>query len=354
MDKNASTSDIKKAYYGMAKKYHPDTNKDPKARESFVECQQAYEILSDPQKKEQFDQFGSSAFDQSGGFNPGAGAGNPFSGGFGGFGGPGFEGGFSFDDIFNAFSQGGATGGRKGKRQGRYEAVGEDIEVQTNISFMDAAHGSEKTINITPLTTCTTCTGSGLKAGTKRGECPRCSGTGTKVHFVQGGFQMASTCNACAGTGIVIPKGSECKSCEGAGVVRERKAVRVDIPAGVEDGMRLKVMNEGDAPVLPAGESANAKLHRGDLYVHIRVQAHPNFSRNGSDVLYTATIPMTTAMLGGRIKVPTLDGEVDLVVPTGTMTGEKITMSGMGMRKLSSRRTANGDLKVEFKVQMPK
>lgn len=323
-------------------------------------------MLSDPKKKETWDQYGAAAFDSgfdpSGGGGPGPG-GNPFAGGnpFGGFGGAtggagGFGAEFNFEDLFSAFGgAGGARRGRRGASPFQEEVmVGENIEVQTQISFMDAAKGVTKDILITPLVQCKTCTGSGLKKGMSRSACNSCDGTGTRVHFMQGGFQMASTCNSCGGTGVTVPRGGECGTCKGNGAVRERRTVSVDIPGGVEDGMRLRVMGEGDFP--PTGQAANPKAatQKGDLYVFIRVAADSKFSRSGSDVLYTASIPLTTAVLGGEIKVPTLDGEVKVKVATGTGTGDKITLSGMGMKKLSSRRGNNGDLRVEFKVQMPK
>ncbi|KAF4552875.1 DnaJ C terminal domain-containing protein 1 [Elsinoe fawcettii] len=360
--KSASASEIKKAYYGLAKKYHPDTNKDPSAKEKFAAAQSAYEILSDPKKKEAFDSYGSAAFDQSGGFNPGAG-GDPFggAGGFrggfgGGFGGAqGFGGAdFNFEDLFGAFA--GRSGRGRGQRAGGFAEeilVGDNIEVQTNITFMDAAKGVRKDVHITPLVQCKTCTGSGLKKGASRSACSSCDGTGTRVHFMQGGFQMASTCGTCAGTGTVTPRGSECGSCKGDGAVRERRTVTVDIPGGVEDGMRLRVAGEGDAA--PTGQAgARARSQTGDLYVFIRVAPDSKFSRAGSDILYTASIPLTTAILGGEITVPTLDKDVRVRVGTGTNTGDRVTLSGMGMKKLSSRRGGQGDLRVEFKVQMPK
>ncbi|KAA8650679.1 hypothetical protein EYZ11_003446 [Aspergillus tanneri] len=362
VDKGASASDIKKAYYGLAKKYHPDTNKDAEAKEKFAEAQSAYELLSDAKKRENYDRFGSAAFDQNGGFDPNAAGGNPFAGagGFGGFGG-GFPGGFAadinFEDLFGAFAGGARRAGRG--RRGPFQEilVGEDVEVQTSISFMDAAKGTSKDIVINPLTQCGTCKGDGLKKGAKRTQCRQCNGSGTRVHFMQGGFQVAATCDACGGVGVMVPRGSECGSCNGNGVVRDRKTIQVDIPGGVEDGMRLRVAGEGDAP--PAGVSAapGTRTQRGDLYVSIRVSPDHRFSRSGSDILYTASIPLTTALLGGEATVPTLDGEVKVKVATGTGTGDRITLSGMGMKKLSGRArgfTPTGDLKVEFKVAMPK
>lgn len=367
VDKGASAGDIKKAYYGMAKKYHPDTNKDPKAKDKFSEAQSAYELLSDSKKRETYDRFGSAAFDQNGGFDPNAAGGNPFAGGggFGGFGGGGFGGGFpggfaadiNFEDLFGAFTGGARRGGRGRRNPFQEILVGEDVEVQTSISFMDAAKGTSSDIVITPLSECGTCHGDGLKKGAKRSQCRSCNGSGTRVHFVQGGFQLAATCDNCGGTGLMVPRGSECGTCNGNGVFRDRKTIQVDIPGGVEDGMRLRVAGEGDAPPTGTNAAPGSRTQKGDLYVSIRVSPDQRFSRSGSDILYTATVPLTTALLGGEATVPTLDGEVKVKVATGTGTGDRITLSGMGMKKLGSRARAfnpNGDLRVEFKVSMPK
>lgn len=370
VDKSASAAEIKKAYYGLAKKYHPDTNKDAGAKEKFASAQSAYEVLSDAEKKKAFDSYGAAAFDSSGGFNPGAGAGgpggNPFGGGgFGGFGGFGGgaqgAGGFqdiNFEDLFGAF-----TGGRRGRgggggRRNPFEEqimVGDNVEVQTNISFLDAAKGVKKDIHITPLVECGTCTGSGLKNGAKKAECKSCGGTGQRVTSM-GGFHMSATCGSCGGSGFAIPRGSSCNTCGGDGAVKERKTITIDIPGGVEDGMRLRVNGEGDAPMTgQATSSGTIRGQKGDLYVLIRVATDSKFKRNGSDILHTATIPLTTAVLGGDIKVPTLEGEVMVKVPTGSGTGDRVTLSGMGMKVLSTgRRGGKGDLKVEFKVAMPK
>ncbi|KAI5854264.1 hypothetical protein BZA05DRAFT_393694 [Tricharina praecox] len=359
VEKSASTSEIKKAYYSAAKKYHPDSSKEPNAREKFQEVQSAYEILSDPEKKQQFDQFGEAGFDPSGGpggFHPGAGG--PFSGfggaggGFSGFGGSPFGADFSFEDLFNAAAGGG--GGRRGRSPFAENMVGPDIRAQATISFMQAAQGTRLDIRINPQVHCGTCTGSGLKSGTKTKQCGRCGGTGTRVHFMRGGFQMAATCDSCSGTGKIIPPGSECKTCDGNGMVHETRTINVDIPAGVEESMQLHVAGEGDAPPATPGVSSG-KTKRGDLYIHLVIEPHPKFARKGSDILHTTTIPLTTALLGGVIKIPTLDGDVDLKVPNGTNTGDTITMPGRGMKKFSqSRRGGYGDLKIEFKVNIPK
>ena len=362
VSKGASAGEIKKAYYALAKQYHPDTNKEASAKEKFSNAQSAYEILSDPKKKETYDTYGAAAFDQGPGFDPSGGqpggGGNPFSG-FGGFGGGSAQGGFgadfNFEDLFGAFTGGGRRGrGSRGQPFQEEILVGENIEVQTNISFMDAAKGISKDITTNPMVKCRTCSGSGLKKGVSRTSCKQCNGTGTRVHFMQAGFQMASTCTACGGQGVAAPKGGECNTCYGNGVVKEKKTVNVDIPGGVEDGMRLRVTGEGDAPATGAAANPNARTSRGDLYVFIRVAPDTKFSRSGSDILYTATIPLTTAVLGGEVKVPTLEGEVKVKVATGTGTGDKVTLGGMVMKKLSGRRSGNGDLKVEFKVAMPK
>lgn len=343
--KTASTSEIKKAYYSLAKKWHPDQNKDPAAREKFQELTAAYEILSDPAKKEQFDQFGEAAFDPSAGFNPGAGAGFG-QGGFSGFRG-GFSSDFSFEDLFGAF---GAGGSRRGSTEGII--LGDNIEVETTISFAEAAKGTSKDIRIHPLVQCKTCMGTGMKSGTKKQNCGRCNGTGTRVHFMQGGFQMASTCNTCSGMGVITPPGSECRTCSGSGVTKEARTITIDIPAGVDTGMKMRVDGEGDAPQASAS-GASFRTRKGDLFVHIRVAPHKDFKRKGLDVYYTATIPLTTALLGGRVKVPTLDGEVDIKVPLGTNTGDMIAIGGRGMRGLNSSKYV-GDLKVEFKLDLPK
>ena len=363
MDKNASSSEIKKAYYSLAKKYHPDTNKGAGAKDRFAESQAAYEILSDSKKKEAWDQYGAAAFDQGAGFDPSGaagGGGGPFggtasAGGFGGFSSGGFGADINFEDLFGAFTGGGRRG--RGSRQSPFQEevlVGHNIEVQTHVSFMDAAKGTSKDIFITPLVQCKTCSGTGLTKGQTRSTCKKCGGTGTRVHFMQAGFQMASTCDTCAGQGVVVPKGAECGPCGGNGVVRERKTVNIDIPGGVEDGMRLRVSGEGDAPLTGTAANPNAQTTRGDLYVFIRVAADSKFSRAGADVLYTASIPLTTAVLGGEIRVPTLEGEVKLKVATGTGTGDRTNLSGLGMPRLGGRRNARGDLRVEYKVSMPK
>ncbi|BFZ53731.1 mdj1 protein precursor [Savitreella phatthalungensis] len=351
LDRSADKAAIKKAYFNLAKQYHPDSNKDPKAKDRYVEVQEAYEMLKDPAKKEQFDTYGSAGFDTNGNpQNPGfGGGGNPF--GAAGFG----PGGFNFDDLFSAFG-GAARAGARGAAQNQI-VVGDAIEVATSISFAEAARGSSKSIRIEPLTKCSPCEGSGLKPGEKKSACLACGGAGTRIHVMQGGFQMQMTCEVCGGAGIVIPRGKGCGSCGGDGVVRTAKTVRVDIPAGIEDGMRLRVAGEGDAPAV-ASLPGSVHTRNGDLYVHVRIQPSKEFQRDGPNLRHRTTIPMTTAALGGRVRIPTLDGTVEIKVPQGTNTGDAITMAGRGMPRLSTGQfgapRGSGDLTIEFKVSMPK
>lgn len=312
-------------------------------------------MLSDQKKREAWDQFGAAAFDQGASFDPGPASGaGPFSGaananGFG------FGSDINLEDLFGAFTGHNRRG--RGSRQSSYRdelLVGEDIEVQTNISFMGAAKGTTKEIYITPKVKCKTCSGGGLKKGQSRSTCKKCGGSGTQVHFIQQGFQMASTCGACGGSGVIVPRGAECEACNGNGAVRERKAVRVDIPGGVEDGMRIRVIGEGDAPQTGTAPNPNMRSRSGDLYVFIRVASDSKFSRSGADILYTALIPLTTAILGGEVKIPTLDGETIVKVPTGTGSGDTVNLRRMGMPIVGSRVGAAGDLRVEFKINMPK
>lgn len=354
----ASSSEIKKAYYSLAKKFHPDTSKEQNAKEKFAEAQSAYELLNDPQKKAAWDQYGSAAFDQGANAgNPGGpgmgngpfGAGGPFGGGFG------MD--FNFEEIFKNFTGNAAGSRRRGGRnpfQNEEILVGDSVEIQTSVSFIEAAKGTSKTIVINPLNTCKSCSGSGLKPDIKRSSCKQCNGTGTRIQFVSGGFQMASSCSACDGQGSSIPRGGECRTCSGNGVTRERKTLNIDIPGGIEDGMRLRIDGEGDSPATGTISDPNIRTKRGDLYVLVRVATDPKFKRTGHDVLYTATVPLTTALLGGEIKVPTLDGEVNIKIATGTATGDTITLSGRGMKKLDDRRRSFGDLRIEFKVAIPK
>lgn len=355
VDRTASASEIKKAYYKLAKQYHPDINKEKGADEKFQDIQAAYEVLSDESKKKQYDQFGAAAFDETGGSSgfggQSGGADGPFNpfGNFGGFGfggGPGGAQGFSFEDLF-----GGATRGRS-RSGGMPVYKGDDVEISTTVSLEDVARGVAKEVEYSTLDDCGTCHGSGLKAGKSKKTCPSCNGSGTTVHIVQGGFQMAATCSTCSGSGVIIPRSSQCGTCHSRGVVNNTKKTVIDIPAGVPDGIRLRLSNEGDSP--DVASDANVRKLKGDLYIRIKVRTHPTFQRERSDLLYTVNIPMTTAALGGKIEVPTLlKGKIRLNIPQATQSGMVITVPEEGL-PVSDRKGKHGDYKVTVKVKVLK
>ncbi|BGO88817.1 mdj1 protein precursor [Rhodotorula toruloides] len=341
--KDASTSEIKKAYYQLAKKYHPDSSKEPGAKEKFVEIQEAYDTLSDDKKRADFDRFGSAS--QQPGFDSdafaratssfgGAGFGDFFGGGAGGASGADI-----FESLFGAFGRGGAAGPRQ------TQPVGDDIDVSISVPFIQAAKGTSKTIQTSPVVDCHTCHGSGLREGMKKTTCGSCGGTGTRTFTIQSGFQMASTCAACGGSGSVAPPGSNCGTCAGVGKVRERRSVEVKIPPGVDDGMRIRLDGKGDAPI-------GGKGRNGDLFVRINVQPSKVFTRQGSNLYETVSVPFYTAILGGRAPVKTLDRDVEVKVPQGTQPGEEMVLRGRGVKKLYKEEY--GDLIVRFNVSMPR
>ncbi|CAN6637207.1 dnaJ homolog 1, mitochondrial [Trichomonascus vanleenenianus] len=360
VDRKASAREIKKAYYQLAKKFHPDVNKESGADQKFQDIQSAYELLSDDKKKAQFDQFGSAAFDANGNAHPGGFGGtddpyNPF-GSFGGFNFGGAAGGggqgFSFEDIFGAFGQGAGRSGRRPGGGGMMHYKGDDIEVMAHITLEDAATGKPVQVKYSTLDECGTCHGSGLKAGQSKKTCGACGGTGTQVHLMQGGFQMASTCGVCKGSGVTIPRSGECGTCHAQGVVQTSKTTTVDVPSGIADGMRLKVAGAGDSPAVLS--ASNVQRSKGDLYVRVRVKPHKLFERVKNDLLYVASIPMTTAALGGRVAIPTLSGHsVQLNVPTSTQPGTTITIPEQGFPHLN-RKGYKGDLRVTFDVKTPR
>ncbi|ANB13005.1 Mdj1p [Sugiyamaella lignohabitans] len=367
VDRKASAKDIKKKYYELAKKYHPDVNKEDGADKKFQDIQSSYEILSDDSKRKQYDQFGAAAFEQGAGpGGPGQGGGfggsdgpfNPF-GNFSGFQGFNFGGAssgqgqtFNFEDLFGFGDMGGNGGRRGGRGSGFMHYKGDDVESVTHITLEEAGAGKAQNIEYSTLDQCGTCKGSGLKAGKKKDTCPSCGGTGSTIHLMQGGFQMASTCGVCEGTGVIIPRGSQCGTCHAKGVVKKDKSTIVDIPAGIEDGMRLKLSGEGDAP--PVLNASNVRISKGDLYVRVRVKPHELFKREHSNLFYRASIPMTTAALGGKIEIPTLQGsKIKLNIPSATQPGTVVTINDQGMPVLN-RKGARGDLKVTFDVKTPR
>ncbi|KIY67568.1 hypothetical protein CYLTODRAFT_431244 [Cylindrobasidium torrendii FP15055 ss-10] len=343
--KDASQADIKKAYFALARKYHPDTNPDKNAQEKFVEIQGAYDTLKDAKKRAAYDQYGSAS--QQPGFDPDAfsqafGGGNPF-GGYSGFpggspfsAGGGSSGSAFFDNLF-----GGLNGGRGKSR-------GDDIETTVNVSFMESCKGTTRKVKTSPVVDCNTCSGSGLKAGAKRTTCTTCGGSGTRTFTIDSGFQMASTCNACKGTGSTVPRGSNCAPCGGMGKVRTSKVVDVNIPPGVDDNMSIQIEGEGDAPVSGRGQT-------GDLFVRIRVSPSKQFTRQGNNLFHQAKVPFHVALLGGKVQVPTVDGEVAVRLPAGTQQGEEMVLKGRGVPNARMRGAGiNGDLYVNFTVTLPR
>ncbi|SPO27505.1 related to MDJ1 - heat shock protein [Ustilago trichophora] len=352
--KDADPKDIKRAYYGLAKKFHPDTNKEKGSKERFVEIQNAYDLLSDEKKRAAYDQYGTT--DGQPGFDPfGGGGSSPF--GAGGFGGFQDFGGFSnagnagsiFESLFGAFGGGGRPGQRGpgfGGAGFAGEARGEDLETTINLSFEEACKGTKRKVVINPIERCGTCTGSGLKPGAKKSTCGTCNGTGTRTFVIQSGFQMATTCPSCGGAGSTVAPGDNCNTCDGIGRVRGRKEVEIDLPAGVDDGFRIRKDGFGDVPLSGAGTP-------GSLYVRINVAPSRVWRRQGSTLFYPATIPFHTAVLGGKVRVPTLDGPVEVRVPAGTQVGEEMILPGRGVPS-PTRRGQKGDLMVQFEVSMPR
>lgn len=318
----------------MARKYHPDLNRDnPKeAEEKFKEVNEAYEVLSDAQKKAQYDQFGHAAFNGAGG------AGGGF-GGFGGFGQGGF-GGEGFGDIFDMFF--GSGGGGSARRRGPER--GSDLRYNLTISFEEAAFGKTVELNIPRTEKCTSCHGSGAAAGTHPEECPECHGTG-QVQFTQntpfGRMVNQRTCSRCNGTGQIIK--TPCKDCNGKGVKSVRSKVEVNIPAGVDSGNRIRVAGEGEA-----GTRGGAT---GDLYVYITVKPHKFFQREGTEIICEVPINFVQASLGDTIEVPTLDGKVEMKIPAGIQSGTIMRLKGKGIPFLRS--SGRGDQHVRIKVLTP-
>lgn len=360
VEKSADDKQIKKAYYDLVKKYHPDVNKEKDAEKRFHKIQESYELLRDKEKRAQYDRFGAAAFDANGNANPYAGqGGNPFAGQggnpFGGFGGSAqgnpFSGmRFDFEDLFReAFAGGrGSSGGRGGGRTYVTEHVGDNIEVLKSIPFKDSIFGTKLTINYKAVDSCTSCSGSGLKSGAKKKTCPTCHGTGQTTH-IMGGFHMSSTCPSCQGSGVNIAKEDECGTCHGHGVQEIPKSQTVEIPPGVSDGSRIRIPGAGDSPLVT--KDAYNQLVNGDLIIRINVQKDPVFTRNKNDLVITKEIMMTTAALGGEIVVPTLDGQqIKLKIRPGVQNGRKLTIPEKGVpinRNMNNR----GNLEVVLNVK---
>ena len=325
--KTASADEIKKAYRKLAIKYHPDKNPGNKeAEERFKEISQAYEVLSDPEKRRQYDQFGHEAYTQRGG----AGAGgfdqqraqDIFSQFFGG-------GGFPFEDLFGG-----------GQRRPESGIAGDDLRYDLEIDFEDAMYGAERSLRIPRLAECASCHGSGCEPGTGRKTCPRCGGSGTQV-ISQGFFSMRQPCPACQGTGQIIEK--PCHVCRGQGRTREESSFSLHIPPGVDTGTQLRISGKGGAG-LRGGRA-------GDLYVFMHVRSSSVFEREGDDLLCEVPIPFAVAVAGGVVEVPTIAGKAKLKIPPGTQSGAVLRMKGKGAPSL--RGGARGNLHLRMVVESP-
>lgn len=331
--KGASEDEIKKAYRKLARQHHPDLNKEKpeEAAEKMKELNEAYEILSDAGKRQQYDQFGHAAFDPSQGGG---------QGGFGGFGGFGGDAG-GFGDIFDMMF-GGAGGGRRRRPNGPER--GDDLRYDLELTFEEAAFGVNKNIQVTRMETCDTCHGSGAAEGTHPETCPVCHGTGQvqqQVNTPFGRMMNVVACQRCNGTGQIIT--NPCPTCKGKGRVRKTRTLEVKVPAGVDEGARLRMSGEGEGG-LRGGPA-------GDLYVYLHVKDHPLFERDGNDVWCEVPLPMVKATLGAEIEVPTLDGKVSLKIPEGTQTGKVFRLKDKGIPRLHGR--DRGDQYVRVKVIIP-
>lgn len=335
VSKGATDDEIKKAYRKMAHKYHPDKSGGDEAK--FKEINQAYQVLSDKSKRQQYDQFGQTF--EGGGPGAGQGSGGFDFSGFQGFGGQegGFEfGGEGFDDIFSNIFGG---GGSRGRRQ----TQGSDIHVDIEIDYFEMVKGVEKELNLYKRVHCNRCEGSGGEPGAGQKTCPTCHGSG-KVETVRrsffGSFAQVSECHECQGVGKIYEK--KCSKCGGDGRVKEEQKLEIKIPAGISDGQTLSVGGQGEA-----GERG---MRAGDLLVTIHVAPHKKFKRKGLDILSTEQIPFSVAALGGKVEIETISGNLILKIPTGTQSGETFRIKGEGVPDLGGRNIGNQLITVVVKV----
>ena len=322
--RSATNDELKRAFRKLAMQYHPDRNPDdPMAAERFKECSEAYEVLSDPEKRRSYDMFGHA------GVTPGAGA------GFGGF-----EG-FGFGDIFDTFFGGGAAGGRNRRRSTR----GEDLRYDLTISFEEAFTGIEKLIDVPRLVSCETCTGTGAQPGTSTETCGSCGGSGQvrrQAQSIFGAVVNITTCPSCGGEGRILR--SPCADCRGQGRRQQQRRLRITIPPGVDTGSQVRLSGEGEAGFRGGPP--------GDLYVVLRVRPHAQLRRQDQDVIYELRVNMIQAALGDTIEVPTLEGPVEITIPSGTQYGQTFRLPAKGMPSLRGGR--RGDEFVTVQIVVPK
>ena len=327
VSKDASQDEIKRAYRKMSKKYHPDINKEPGAEEKYKEVQEAYETLSDDQKRAAYDQYGAAG--ANGGFGG--------AGGFGGFDGAGGFGGF--EDIFSSFFGGGGS-----SRNPNAPRLGDDLQSRVNLTFEEAIFGTEKEVKYNRESSCRTCNGSGAKPGTSPVTCGRCHGSGVINVDTQtplGMMRRQVTCDVCHGTGQEIKE--PCQTCHGTGHEKQSHKVSVKIPAGVETGQQIRLAGQGEA-------GFNGGPY-GDLFVIINVNPSDKFTRDGSTIYYTLNISFVQAALGDTVEVPTVHGNVEMTIPAGTQTGKTFRLKGKGAPRL--RGGSQGDQHVTVKIVTP-
>jgi molecular chaperone DnaJ len=330
--RDATAEELKKAYRKLAMRYHPDRNPgDKQAEAKFKEVNEAYDVLKDPEKRAAYDRFGHAAFDAT----AGAGA-RPGPGGFGGFG--GFQGAGSFADMFDdIFGDLMGSQRRGGGGMGR----GADLQTRVELSLEEAFSGKKATLHVPTAVACEACKGTGSERGAPPVTCPSCGGSG-KIRAQQGFFLIERTCPTCGGIGKAVK--DPCKVCGGTGRVQRERTLTVDIPAGVEDGTRMRVSGAGEAGLRGAPA--------GDLYVNVTVRPHPLFQREGANLYCRVPLRMTTAALGGTIEVPTIEGgRAKVTITPGTQTGDQFRLRGKGMTQLGS--AARGDLYIQVAVETP-
>ena len=347
VNKNATDEELKKAYRKLAKKYHPDANPDNKkeAEEKFKEVNEAYETLSDPQKRRMYDQFGHNGPQ---GFGGGSGQGPFGQGGYYSYSTSGFDGFDDFGDLGDIFSSifGGGFGGRSSSRKQNGPRKGADLNLRMEITFEQAFSGVEKEITVTRNETCDNCHGTGAKPGTSVTKCTTCNGTGqvTQVqNTILGQMQTRRTCTVCHGTGEIIKE--PCEVCHGNGTVRKQPRIKVKIPAGIDDNQTVVLRGEGEP-----GEKGGPK---GDLYITVRIKRHSIFTRSGNNVTCEVPITITQATLGADLEIPMVDGtKVTYKIPDGTQTGTKFVIKNKGFKSVNLSST--GDFVFTVKVQTPK